>query len=64
MRPLLGRITDLKALDGFLNISWNVDQMHRLADGLEPDLSRGALVTALAMLRRNGRVSLGPKRGL
>ena len=64
VRPLLGRITDLKALDGFLNISWNVDQMHRLADGLEPDLSRGALVTALAMLRRNGRVSLGPKRGL
>jgi 2,4-dienoyl-CoA reductase-like NADH-dependent reductase (Old Yellow Enzyme family) len=63
MRPLLGRITDLKALDGFLNISWNVDQMHRLARGLEPDLSRGALVTALAMLRRNGRVSLSPKRG-
>lgn len=64
MRPLLGRVTDLKALDGFLNISWNVDQMHRLARGLEPDLGRGSLVTTLAMLRRNGRLSLSPKRGL
>lgn len=64
MRPLLGRLTDLKALDGFLNISWNVDQLHRLARGLEPDLGRGPLVTALAMVRRNGRVSFRPKRGL
>lgn len=64
MRRLLGRVTDLKALDGFLNISWNTDQLHRLARGLEPDLSRGPLITALAMLRRNGRVSLVPRRGL
>jgi 2,4-dienoyl-CoA reductase-like NADH-dependent reductase (Old Yellow Enzyme family) len=64
MRRFLGRLTDLKALDGFLNISWNVDQLHRLARGLEPDLGRGVLVTALAMVRRNGRVSFSPKRGL
>ncbi|KQZ69693.1 NADH:flavin oxidoreductase/NADH oxidase family protein [Nocardioides sp. Root151] len=64
MRGLLGRITDLKALDGFLNISWNTDQLHRLARGLEPDLDRGPLVTALAMVRRNGRVSFSPKRGV
>ena len=38
MRRFLGRLTDLKALDGFLNISWNTDQLHRLARGLEPDL--------------------------
>lgn len=64
MRGLLGRVTDLKALDGFLNISWNTDQLHRLARGLEPDLDRGPLVTAVAILRRNGRVSLVPRRGL
>jgi len=64
MRSVLGRLTDLKALDGLLNLSWNTDQLHRLARGLEPDLGRGALVTALAMLCRNGRVSLRPKRGL
>ncbi|KAA1418832.1 NADH:flavin oxidoreductase/NADH oxidase family protein [Nocardioides humilatus] len=64
MRRVLGRLTDLKALDGFLNLSWNTDQLHRLARGLEPDLRRGPLVTALAMVRRNGRVSFAQKRGL
>jgi 2,4-dienoyl-CoA reductase-like NADH-dependent reductase (Old Yellow Enzyme family) len=64
MRGLLGRLTDVKSLDGLLNLSWNADQIHRLARGLEPDLNRGALVTALAMLRRNGRVSLRPSRGI
>jgi hypothetical protein len=64
MRGLLGRLTDLKTLDGALNLSWNADQIHRLARGLEPDLDRGTLVTALAMLRRNGRISLRPKRGI
>ena len=42
MRRVLGRFADLKALDGVLNISWNTDQLHRLARGLEPDLGRGA----------------------
>ena len=64
MRRILGRLTDLKALDGFLNISWNTDQLHRLARGQEPDLDRGALRTAVAMVRRNGRVSFTPRRGL
>lgn len=64
MRKVLGRFADLKTLDGVLNLSWNADQMHRLSRGLEPDLERGALVTALAMLRRNGRLSLRPRRGI
>lgn len=64
LRQILGRFTDLKALDGFLNISWNTDQLHRLARGQEPDLDRGALRTAVAMVRRNGRVSFTPRRGL
>jgi 2,4-dienoyl-CoA reductase-like NADH-dependent reductase (Old Yellow Enzyme family) len=64
MRPILGRFADLKALDGFLNISWNTDQLHRLARGQEPDLQRGALRTAVAMVRRNCRVSFTPRRGL
>lgn len=64
MRPVLGRLTDLKTLDGFLNISWNTDQLHRLARGQEPDLDRGPLRTAVAMVRRNGRVAFAPRRGL
>ena len=33
-------------------------------DLLEPDLDRGALRTAAAMVRRNRRVSFTPRRGL
>ena len=64
MRGLFARITDLKAIDGALNLSWNTDQIHRLASGLEPDLERGALRTAIAMVRRNGRISFKPRRGI
>lgn len=64
MRGLFARLTDLKTLDGALNLSWNTDQMHRLARGLEPDLERGALRTAIAMVRRNGRISFKPRRGI
>jgi hypothetical protein len=64
MRGLIGRIADLKTLDGVLNLSWNADQLHRLARGQEPDLDRGALRTALAMMRRNGRISIKPRRGI
>jgi 2,4-dienoyl-CoA reductase-like NADH-dependent reductase (Old Yellow Enzyme family) len=64
MRGLLGRFADLKVLDGVLNLAWNTDQLHRLARGQEPDLDRGALRTAVAMVRRNGRVSFAPRRGL
>ena len=64
MRGVIGRFADLKALDGILNLTWNEDQMHRLARGLEPDLGRGPLVSALSMLRRNGRISLKPRRGV
>jgi len=64
MRRLIGRVADLKTLDGILNLSWNTDQMHRLARGTEPDLDRGALRTAVAMVRRNSRVSLKPRRGI
>jgi 2,4-dienoyl-CoA reductase-like NADH-dependent reductase (Old Yellow Enzyme family) len=64
MRSLIGRVADLKMLDGVLNLNWNEDQMHRLARGKEPDLDRGALRTALALMRRNGRVSFKRRRGI
>lgn len=64
LRPVLGRVTNLKMLDGLLNISWNTDQLHRLSRGQEPDLNRGQVKTTLAMIRRNGRVAFGKRRGL
>ncbi len=63
MRSLLGRIADLKALDGALDLSWHTDQMHRLADGRQVDLKRGQLATTIAMVRRNGSTSFRVKRG-
>lgn len=64
LRGLIGRFADLKLIDAALNLAWNEDQMHRVARGLDPDLGRGARVSAVSMLRRNGRISLRPKRGI
>jgi 2,4-dienoyl-CoA reductase-like NADH-dependent reductase (Old Yellow Enzyme family) len=64
MRRVLGRFVDVKTLDGMLNISWNTDQLHRLGAGRVPDLDRGRLATTVALLRRNGAASFGPKRGI
>ncbi|MFZ2511973.1 MAG: NADH:flavin oxidoreductase/NADH oxidase family protein [Gordonia sp. (in: high G+C Gram-positive bacteria)] len=64
LRPILGKVADLKQLDGLLNISWNTDQLHRLSRNEEPNLKRGPLVTTVAMVRRNGRFSFGTRRGL
>jgi 2,4-dienoyl-CoA reductase-like NADH-dependent reductase (Old Yellow Enzyme family) len=63
MRRLLGKVTDIKALDGILNLGWHGDQLHRIAAGLEPDLNRGRLATTLSAIRKNGRASFLPKRG-
>ncbi|MFC9665564.1 NADH:flavin oxidoreductase/NADH oxidase family protein [Nocardia sp. NPDC127606] len=63
MRRALGKVVDIKALDGVLNISWHTDQLHRLGAGRQPDLDRGRLATTLALLRRNGLASFRPKRG-
>ncbi|MFE9438356.1 NADH:flavin oxidoreductase/NADH oxidase family protein [Streptomyces sp. NPDC006602] len=63
MRRVLGRIADLKALDGVLDLSWHADQLHRLGAGLEPDLARGRFAATVSMVRRNGRTSFRRKRG-
>lgn len=63
MRRLLGRVVDLKALDGLLDIGWHADQLHRVGAGLQPDPDRGRLATTVAMVRRNGRATFRPKRG-
>ncbi|WP_411088671.1 NADH:flavin oxidoreductase/NADH oxidase family protein [Streptomyces sp. 061-3] len=63
MRRVLGKVADIKALDGVLDLSWHADQLHRLGAGLEPDLRRGRLATTVSMMRRNGRTSFRRKRG-
>lgn len=63
MRRALGKVTDLKTLDGLLDLGWHADQLHRVAAGLEPDLDRGQLATTLSLLRRHGRDTFRRKRG-
>ncbi|MBC2644244.1 MULTISPECIES: NADH:flavin oxidoreductase/NADH oxidase family protein [unclassified Rhodococcus (in: high G+C Gram-positive bacteria)] len=63
MRRVLGKIADLKALDGLLDLSWHTDQLHRLGAGLAPDPNRGRLTTTVAMVRRNGRTPFRSRRG-
>ena len=38
----------VKAINGFARIGWYYEQLYRLADGLEPDLSMGAVRALLA----------------
>ncbi|WP_320668995.1 NADH:flavin oxidoreductase/NADH oxidase family protein [Patulibacter defluvii] len=63
LRPLLGLVTDLRPLDGAIDLQWHTDQLHRMAAGDEPDPSRPWFLTALRMLRRFGTAGLRPKRG-
>ena len=63
LRPLIGRVADLKQLDGLLDLGWHVDQLHRLADGREPDLDRGRLAAMIALIRRGGTGAFERRRG-
>lgn len=62
LRPVLGRVTDVKTLDGFLDLQWHTDQLHRIGAGKNPDLSRPWWKTVGSMLNRNGVEALRPKR--
>jgi hypothetical protein len=64
MLGVVGRFIDLRSLHGNLGLSWHTDQLHPGGARLRPILDRGRMATLLAMLRRNGTVSVGRKRGL
>jgi 2,4-dienoyl-CoA reductase-like NADH-dependent reductase (Old Yellow Enzyme family) len=63
LRPVTGRVIDLKAADGGLDLSWHTDQLHRLGAGKQPDPTRGWKRTAVAMALRNGPQAFRAKRG-
>jgi 2,4-dienoyl-CoA reductase-like NADH-dependent reductase (Old Yellow Enzyme family) len=62
-RWLLGRLTDLRVVDGAIDLQWHTDQMHRMADGRDPDPRRAWWRTGGRMIRRFGWAALRPKRG-
>lgn len=63
LRGPLGRVADLKTLDGALDLQWHTDQLHRLGAGQDPDLERPWWKTAASMLKRNGLDAFRSKRG-
>jgi 2,4-dienoyl-CoA reductase-like NADH-dependent reductase (Old Yellow Enzyme family) len=62
-RWLLGRFTDLRPIDGAIDLQWHTDQMHRMSAGQDPDLTRAWYQTVARMIRRNGLAGLRRKRG-
>jgi len=62
MRAAVGRVADLKMLDGAVELQWHTDQLHRMGDGKEPDLGRSWRRTLVTMVTRNGLGSLRRKR--
>ncbi|MGJ0119882.1 NADH:flavin oxidoreductase/NADH oxidase family protein [Williamsia sp. MIQD14] len=63
MRSALAKVTDPGAIESVLSIGWHTDQLHRMGAGRAPDPDRGRLRTAVALVRRNGRITLNPRRG-
>ncbi len=60
-----GRWTTLPAvrsLEGALDLQWHTDQLARMGDGLDPDVSRGLHRTLASTLRRNGLDALRLRR--
>lgn len=63
LRPVLGKVANLKQLDGALDLSWHTDQLHRMGAGKEPDPRRTWGEAALWLGLRNGPGAFRAKRG-
>lgn len=61
-RGLIGRLTDIRPLDGAVDIQWHADQLHRMAAGHDPDPAVPWWRTLTSMVR-HGPAALRPKRG-
>ncbi|ADG99400.1 NADH:flavin oxidoreductase/NADH oxidase [Segniliparus rotundus DSM 44985] len=56
LRPLVGKVTDLKQLDSVLDLQWHTQQLRRIGEGKEPKLSQSWWETIVTMM-----LTLGPK---
>jgi 2,4-dienoyl-CoA reductase-like NADH-dependent reductase (Old Yellow Enzyme family) len=56
LRPLVGKIADLKQLDSVLDLQWHTQQLRRIGEGKEPNLRQGWLQTVATMM-----LTVGPK---
>ncbi|MEO6470718.1 MAG: NADH:flavin oxidoreductase/NADH oxidase family protein [Aeromicrobium sp.] len=63
VRPVAGKVADLKTLDGAMDLQWHADQLKRLGSGFEPDLKRPWWKSAGSMIKHNGIDAFRSKRG-
>ncbi|MGV0771396.1 NADH:flavin oxidoreductase/NADH oxidase family protein [Mycobacterium syngnathidarum] len=57
-RSLLGRFVDLHAADALLDVQWHTDQIHRIANGLNPNPDRPWWLSLMTTVRRNGLAAI------
>ncbi|WKG03513.1 NADH:flavin oxidoreductase/NADH oxidase family protein [Mycolicibacterium sp. HK-90] len=57
-RSLLGRVIDLHSADALLDVQWHTDQIHRIANGLDPNPDRPWWCTIMTTVRRNGLAAI------
>jgi 2,4-dienoyl-CoA reductase-like NADH-dependent reductase (Old Yellow Enzyme family) len=62
LRPIIGKVADLKQLDSMLDLQWHTQQMERIGDGKDPDLGRTWWQTALAMTLKMGPAAFRRRR--
>lgn len=62
-RGLVARVTDVRTLDGALDLGWHTQQLHRIAAGKQADPDRSWVRTALAMAAAYGPGAFTPRRG-
>jgi 2,4-dienoyl-CoA reductase-like NADH-dependent reductase (Old Yellow Enzyme family) len=61
-KGLVGKVIDLKAINGAVELAWHEDQLHRIGKGKEPDLKRGKVRATAALLARSRRGAFAKKR--
>lgn len=57
-RSLLGRVIDLHSADALLDVQWHTDQIHRIANGLDPNPDRPWWLSIMTTVRRNGLAAI------
>ena len=54
----------VRAFEGFVDMQWHLDQMHRMAAGKEPDITRSKWLAAWNAIKHHGIDAFRRRRGL
>jgi hypothetical protein len=60
----LSRHPRIRAFEGFVDMQWHLDQMHRMAATKDPDVTRSKWLAAFNAIKHHGIDALRRRRGL